>query len=161
DLVVAGVLCFGWERPNIRDPIDQTNLAAINGAKDLVREQTLNSVNGHEHLVAPHTNQPQAIAVVALKRAAVPRLTAVGKKKQRVVREVNTNVVDAPAGILRQIQITEAHVLRRVRREAAAEVVALPSPPTVVREPHVDLVAVAREERERHLKHKPKPINMH
>ena len=107
-------------------------------------------VRAHEDLVLPAAGQPRAVAVVALDGAALPVVAAVVRREQGVVRQVDPCVVDAAARVHRQVGIAEARVFGRNRGEAGAvEVVALPGPPVVGRDPDVHLVAVVRDEVER------------
>ena len=103
-------------------------------------------VRPHEHLVRLAAGEPRPVAVVAVRRAAIPRHPAVNRREERVVREIDARVVDPPARILGQIRIAEAGV-GRIRRALRAEVaVSEPVRAAVTRRPDADLVAVVRDE---------------
>src|SRR4051794_18233224 len=134
----------------VRDPGRRAGAAAIGRLEDLVAASV--GVGGHEDLVLLAAGQPRAVAVVALGRAAVPRLAAVGRREDRVVDEVDAGVVDASAGVLGEVGVREAGVLRRRVGEARAEQAdLLPRLAAVRGRPVVDLVAVAAEPQERRL----------
>src|SRR2546421_190711 len=131
----------------VGDALRRAGVAAVGRLEDLVGRVLVLGVGGQEDLVLAAAGQPRTVAVVAVRRAAVPRLAAVGRREQRVVGQVDAGVVD-PASLVRgQVRVREAEVVRRIGREARAlEVDDLPGLAVVLGGPHEDLVAVVDQE---------------
>ena len=147
ELAVAGPRAAVAQRSVARDAVGAARVAAVGRDEDLVAAAvSLERVRAHEDLVGEPAGEPRPVAVVAEARALVPRLPAVDRREDRVVGKVDAGVVDAAAGVLREIGIAEPGVGRVLRTRRPEVAVAVPVDAAVGRGPGVDLVAVVRDE---------------
>ncbi len=107
---------------------------------------SLERVRRQEDLLGKPARQPRPVAVVAVARPLVPRLSTVDRREQRVVGQVDAGVVDASAGVLCEVRIAEPCKGRVLRTDRPQVAVAVPIRAAVGRRPGIDLVAVVGDE---------------